>query len=154
MDWIEQLLMLLNVGIASALTGLVGIERERVDKPAGIRTNMIIGGASCLLISLTEPLIEFLSSNDNPSFVNADPIRVLNALIVGVSFVGAGTILKLTDKKEVHGLTTAATLLFSSGIGISIALHQYVLGVGITLLTVFINYVLPRFLINSKGNKE
>ena len=79
------------------------------------------------------------------NLINADPIRVLNALILGVSFVGAGTIPKLTDQKKVVGLTTAASLPYSATIGISIALKQYVLGIGITLLVVLINHILPKF---------
>ncbi len=141
----SQLFILLDVIITSVLTALIGFERESEDKPAGIRTNIIIGGVSCLLISLTNPLLQFLDAHNNMNLINADPIRVLNALILGVSFVGAGTILKLTDQKKVVGLTTAASLLYSATIGISIALKQYVLGIGITLLVVLINHILPKF---------
>jgi putative Mg2+ transporter-C (MgtC) family protein len=78
--------------------------------------------------------------------INADPIRVLNAVILGVSFVGAGTILKLTGQKRVTGLTTAATLLYSSSLGIAVALHQYLLAICVTALAIVINHVLPKFL--------
>jgi putative Mg2+ transporter-C (MgtC) family protein len=144
----SQLLILLDVGIASVLTSLIGFERESEDKPAGIRTNIIVGGVSCLIISLTTPLIEFLASasHKNMDVVSADPIRVLNALILGVSFVGAGTILKLSDEKRVTGLTTAATLLYSSSIGIAIALKQYGLGIGVVILVILINHLLPKIL--------
>jgi putative Mg2+ transporter-C (MgtC) family protein len=149
MDYESQLLIFLDVTIASILAALIGIEREVEDKPAGIRTNIIIGGFSCLIISLTNPLLIFLDMNNDMKLINADPIRVLNALILGVSFVGAGTILKLTDQKRVTGLTTAATLLYSSSIGISVALKQYVLAACVTILVVIINYALPR-LMNRK----
>ena len=146
MDYASQLFIFLDVSIASVLTALIGYERENEDKPAGMRTNIIIGGVSCLLISLTNPLLEFLDFHNNMKLINADPIRVLNALILGVSFVGAGTILKLTTQKRVTGLTTAATLLYSSSIGICIALKQYVLGGCVTLLVIIVNHVLPRIL--------
>jgi putative Mg2+ transporter-C (MgtC) family protein len=142
-DYTDQLLIVLDVLIASALTFIVGVEREKEDKPAGMRTNMIVGGSSCLLMSLTGPLIEFLDQLSSP-IMNADPVRVLNALIVGISFVGAGTILKLTDKQEVKGLTTAATLLYSSGIGIAVALKLYVVAGCVTALTIVVNHLLPR----------
>jgi putative Mg2+ transporter-C (MgtC) family protein len=143
MDYTSQVFIFLDVIITSILTSLVGIEREKEDKPAGIRTNIIVGGASCLLVSLVKPLIDFLNEHGS-SIVNADPIRVINALIVGVSFVGAGTILKQSQQQRVTGLTTAATLLYSAGVGISIALKQYLLAVCITILVVVINHYLPK----------
>lgn len=146
MDYESQLLIVLDVTIASVLASLIGIERESEDKPAGIRTNIIIGGVSCLIISLTNPLLIFLDTHNNMKLINADPIRVLNALILGVSFVGAGTILKLADQKKVTGLTTAATLLYSSSLGIAVALKQYLLAVCIAVLVIIINHVLPKFL--------
>lgn len=78
-------------------------------------------------------------------------MRVLNALILGGSFVGAGTILKLPDQKKIMGLTTAATLLYSSSTGICIALKQYVLAICITALVIFVNHILPRFLARKYG---
>jgi putative Mg2+ transporter-C (MgtC) family protein len=104
MDYQNQLFILLDVTIASVLASLIGFERESEDKPAGIRTNIIIGGVSCLLICLINPMLIFLDMHNNMKMINADPIRVLNALILGVSFVGAGTILKLTEQKKVTGL--------------------------------------------------
>lgn len=145
MDYENQLLIFLDVAIASVLASLIGYERESEDKPAGIRTNIIITGFSCLIISLTNPLLDFLDAHNNMNLINADPIRVLNALILGVSFVGAGTILKVASEKKVTGLTTAATLLYSSSIGIAVALKQYVLAVCITILIIIINHVLPKF---------
>jgi putative Mg2+ transporter-C (MgtC) family protein len=85
--------------IASFLTALIGLEMESQGKPAGIRTNVIIGGVSCLLISLTNPLLQFLDIHNNTNVINADLIRVFNALRVGVNFVGAGLYLFL---KETH----------------------------------------------------
>src|SRR5690606_30519193 len=104
---------------------------------------MIVGGFSCLTISLTVPLIELLDNYNYLEMLNADPVRVINALIVGLSFVGAGTILKSNNGTRVTGITTAATLLYSAGIGISVGLKQYILALGITILTIIINYVLP-----------
>jgi putative Mg2+ transporter-C (MgtC) family protein len=141
-DWLDQLFIFLDVIIASVLTGIVGIERESQDKPAGIRTNIIVGGSSCLMFSLIMPLYEFLSYHTS-DMVSVDPFRVFNALIIGVSFVGAGTILKVSNTQQVKGLTTAATLLYSTGIGVSVALHLYILAIGVTALTIVINSVIP-----------
>ncbi len=142
MDFEDQLFILLNIVISSTLSGIVGFEREHAEKPAGFRTNMIIGGASCLFVSMCPPLIKFVEDSVETEIITADPIRAIHAIVVGISFIGAGTILKLSQKNEIHYLTTAATLLYSSGIGIAVALELYVLAVGITLLILAVNFVI------------
>jgi len=138
----QQLLILLDVMIAGALSGLVGIEREKFKKPAGLRTNMIVGSISCFFVSISNVLIEFLSGGSGMQNLSVDPIRIIQAIVVGISFIGAGTILKSDQKNSVFYLTTAATLLYSSAIGISVALKQYVLAVGLSLLILIINWVI------------
>lgn len=132
-----QGLVILNVFIAIVLAALVGFERESHHKPAGLRTNMIIAAVAVLLVSLGRGLAFEFSTFEG---VRVDPIRIIEAIIVGVSFIGAGTIIKSRDKVEVQNLTTAATLLFSAGIGIAVALQQYLLAVGVTGIALFINF--------------
>jgi putative Mg2+ transporter-C (MgtC) family protein len=139
-----QLWILLDVLIASILAAFVGLEREEKAKPAGIRTNMIVAGASCLFVSLTPALIQFIDQFADNDMISIDPIRTLQALVVGLGFIGGGTILKLQKKEQVQGLTTAATLLYTSGLGVSIALGQYLLGIGITLVILFVNFVIDQ----------
>ena len=137
----QQFYTLLDVVIATLLCGIVGFERESMRKPAGLRTNMIVGGATCLIVSLTIPLVDFIENYNIPEIITTDPIRVLEALVVGISFIGAGTILKQNGDR-IKGLTTAATLLYSLGIGIAVALQQYVIAAGITLLVIAVNSLL------------
>ncbi len=66
--------------------------------------------------------------------MQADPIRIIEAVITGVSFLGAGTIIRHRGKNQVEGLTTAASLLFAASLGVCIALSQAMLAVGLTLL--------------------
>ena len=141
----QQLTIFFNVIIATVLSGIVGLERERAEKPAGFRTNMIVGGASCLLVNLTEILIAVPVEIVGGDIIQADPIRVLEAIVVGVSFIGGGTILKSPSKDKVKNLTTAATLLYSAGIGICVALEQYALAAGLSVLTLIVN-LLIRFI--------
>jgi putative Mg2+ transporter-C (MgtC) family protein len=136
----QQLLVLLDVFIACMLAGAVGYEREVRDKPAGFRTHMIVGGSSAFLVSLAAVSIDVYKASYQ-EVLDVDPIRIIQAIIIGISFIGAGTILKNRDNKHVSYLTTSATILFSSGIGICVALRQYVLAVGVTLLVVLINMV-------------
>jgi putative Mg2+ transporter-C (MgtC) family protein len=153
----EQLLILANVAIGSILAGIIGIEREISEKPAGFRTNMIIGGASALLVSLGKSLVNHFADSPAYDHLQFDPLRIIEAIIVGISFLGAGTILKGSDA-QVSNLTTAATILYSAGIGVSVALNQYFLAIGITLLALLINSAIKimerKFLKSSKQNKK
>lgn len=142
MEYKDELYILLDVLIAMVLTAFIGAEREKAHKPAGMRTNMIVGGATSMIVALTVPLVNFLGEHNPSGMINADPIRVLEAVVVGVSFIGAGTIIKERRRERVIGLTTAATLLFCCAIGISTALKQYVLAVGVTILVILVNYVI------------
>jgi len=134
----EQLQILLDVSIAAVLSGAIGIEREKLEKPAGLRTNMIIGSISCFLVAISPVLSNFIAANVQEQ-LRVDPIRILQAIIIGVSFIGAGTILKSQEENTVKNLTTASILLYSTGIGISVALHAYVIAIGLTLLGLIIN---------------
>ena len=138
----SQLWILFDVFIASILAGLVGWEREFSQKPAGFRTHMIVGGISCLLVSLGSILVNSFDNYPFQEALRTDPLRIIEAIIVGVSFIGAGTILKSENEERVRYLTTAATILFSAGIGISVALKQYVLATGVVFLALLINLLM------------
>ncbi|NEV93987.1 MgtC/SapB family protein [Psychroflexus sp. YR1-1] len=138
-NWNGELLILMNVTIAAILTGFIGLEREAKDKPAGFRTNMIVGGSSALILSLGKVLVENYMQSGLQEVIQPDPTRIIEAIILGISFIGAGTILKANAESRVYYLTTAATVLFSAGIGIAVALEQYVLSVTATLLLIIIN---------------
>ena len=116
---IIQLQIVGYVALAMILSAIVGIEREMADKPAGFRTHMLVGGAATLLVSLSSIIVN--SFPINSSLIQVDPIRVLEAIIAGVSFLGAGTIFRRSDQETVEGLTTAASLLFVAAIGVSVA---------------------------------
>ncbi|MFD0932655.1 MgtC/SapB family protein [Psychroflexus salinarum] len=143
-DWTGELLILMNVTIAAVLTGFVGLEREAKDKPAGFRTNMIVGSSSALILSLGKVLVENYMESGLQNVIQPDPTRIIEAIILGISFIGAGTILKASEESKVYYLTTAATVLFSAGIGIAVALEQYVISVVATLLLLIINRVARR----------
>lgn len=140
-NWSEELLILMNVAIATVLTGFAGLEREAKNKPAGFRTNMIVGASSALLLSVGRVLIDSYIQLGLKDVIQPDPTRILEAIILGISFIGAGTILKANDENKVYNLTTAATVLFSAGIGIAVALEQYILSVSATLLLLIINRI-------------
>lgn len=133
----EDIDILLKVVVAVCLGGLIGIEREFAKKPAGIRTHMFVTGAATLVMSLSILVInEFNATYEN---VSADPVRVIEAIIVGISFIGAGTVLKSEKDHTVYYLTTAASILFAAGIGITVAMERYALALGLTVLVVLVN---------------
>lgn len=139
-----QLGMFVHVMIASALAGLVGFERELSQKPAGFRTHVILGGVAALLILLGRKLIESYHYPVYSEALQTDPLRILEAIIVGVSFIGAGTILKMESQNVVRFLTTAAATLLSAGIGVTVALQLYYLAIGIAVFTVSVTFLLGR----------
>lgn len=144
MDFSQQLLILLDVLIASILGGVLGFERQSKEKPAGSRTNMFISGAAALLISLGRYISQAMENELPDQSMGVDPTRLIHAIIVGVSFIGAGTILKNREEDDVKYLTTSAMMLFTAGIGISVALKLYILAVGVTITGLFFNTLLRK----------
>lgn len=137
MDWWPQLEILAGIALAMLLGGLIGIEREIANKPAGFRTHMLVAAAAALLVSLSDALVNQFNIADT-DYMRTDPIRIVEAIITGVSFLGAGTIFRHRASKHVEGLTTAASVLLSSAVGVAVAVEQYVLAVGMTLLTLLV----------------
>lgn len=133
----EEIDILLKVVVAVCLGGIIGIERELAKKPAGIRTHMFVAGAAALVMALSTLLIN--DFNESFGNVQSDPVRVIEAIIVGISFIGAGTVLKSEKDHNVYYLTTAASILFASGIGITVSLEKYWLAMSLTGLVVLVN---------------
>lgn len=137
-DW----LTLGRLLVAVVLGGLIGYEREIADKPAGLRTHMLVAAAATLLISLGRVLVESYSGQE---YLRSDPVRLIEAIIVGISFLGAGTIFRARDDGQpVKGLTTAASILFTAVVGIAVALEQFVIAVGATTTVLLITAGLGR----------
>ena len=139
MDTMTEIQVLGKILLAALLGGLVGIEREFAEKPAGLRTHMLVGSVSTLLVVLG---VQVVGAFDQQNLITADPIRILQAIVVGISFLGAGTILKYgaDDKRTVEGLATSASILSVAAIGIAVALNAYVLATGVTFLNLMINW--------------
>jgi len=127
-----QLVALAHIVIAMLLGAVLGLERERENKPAGLRTHMLVAGAAALLVTLGEVII---FQNDTPELngaVRADPLRILSAVVTAVGFLGAGTIIRRSNEEHVEGLTTAASLLMAAAIGAAVALAQTLVALGAT----------------------
>ncbi len=111
----------LRLGVAAVLGGLLGWERERAGKAAGLRTHMLVAMGAAL----------FMLGAEQAGIAPADNSRVIQGITAGVGFLGAGTILKREDPDTVKGLTTAAGIWFTAAIGTAAGLGQE----GIALLS-------------------
>jgi putative Mg2+ transporter-C (MgtC) family protein len=141
--------------LALILGLVIGIERELQGKPAGMRTYAMITAAAAAFVLLGLESIQYVSDLYPNSAVTADPIRIVHAIIVGISFLGAGTILKDKNKDAIYYLTTSATVLAAASVGIAVAFSRYFLAVSITLIILAINWLLiyPERWIKKKSKK-
>ncbi|MFC3835069.1 MULTISPECIES: MgtC/SapB family protein [Deinococcus] len=135
-DVVTELRLLTGLLVAALLSGLIGWEREAHRTGAGLRTHMLVGTSAALFMVLAEELIVQYASPQ--SGVRFDLVGVLAAVVSGVSFLGAGTIFSSGKGERTRGLTTAAGLLATAGVGVACGLHLYVFATGATLLFLFV----------------
>ncbi len=141
-DIIEFTRVILRLAIAAALGGLLGWERERSGKAAGARTHMLVSTGAALLVLVPQQM----------DMSDADLSRVIQGIVTGVGFLGAGTILKGTSEQNVQGLTTAAGLWFTAAIGITAGLGREASAVLSTLLALIILHLVPRIWPRAGGS--
>lgn len=138
MSWLAslpfELQIIVEVALAMAFGAAVGFEREWAQRPAGLRTHMLVAGAAALFVGIAAGMVDRYAELAWADRISVDPVRVMQAIVVGVTFLGAGTILHNRDNQQVEGLTTAASLLFVAGIGIAVAMQMLLLAAGVTLL--------------------
>ncbi|GAA5072669.1 hypothetical protein GCM10025759_12880 [Lysobacter panacisoli] len=137
MDWMLQLQVLADTAIAMALGGAIGFERELKNRPAGFRTHMLVAGAAALLVGLGQLVLED-HRLDSDLRVTVDPLRLVEAVIAGVSFIGAGTIFARRGSDVVVGITTAASILMVAVIGVMCGFRYHLLAGLATALTLLV----------------
>ena len=138
MDAVAQIVILAKVAFAMLLGGIIGLEREYSEKPAGLRTLMLVSGAAAVLMFTGEILVNMQVFAQNAPLIGLDPSRVIQAIITGISFLGAGTIIRRPESESIEGLTTAAAILLAGAVGICVGLNQYILAAGISGLGLFV----------------
>lgn len=129
-QWLE-LDMAIRLVVSAFLGGVIGYEREHMEKPAGLRTHMLVAIGACLFT-----ILSVYAFNDT-----AAPGRTAANIVVGIGFLGAGTIVHARGK--VSGLTTAASVWAVSAIGMAIGTGFYILGIVAAILV----FIVLRFLI-------
>jgi len=129
--WVEAILRFL---LAVALGAAIGFQRERAGKAAGLRTHILVGSGAALFTLVS--IYGFLGAT-------VDISRVAAGVVVGVGFIGAGVILRGAREEEVAGLTTAATIWVTAGIGLAAGAGMYLLSVIATVVIIGI-LLLPK----------
>ena len=126
--------------MAAALGGILGFERGLSGKAAGPRTHMLVTMAGAI----------FVLAPTFAGFAISDISRVIQGMVAGIGFIGGGAILKTQSEKDVHGLTTAADIWLTSGIGVAVGLGRYSLAFLATVFALIILTVL-RYLERKAG---
>ena len=128
----------LRLALAIVLSALVGIDRELKHKPLGLRTNMLValGAASFSLMAFQ--LVDLL--RDSPSTVRIDPVRVMEAIVGAIGFLGAAAIIQ--GRHELFGATTGASIWVVGAIGMACGFGFYALAVAVTVAGMFVLTVL------------
>src|SRR5437763_15826050 len=123
--------LLLRLLLAAGLGGAIGVERELHQKPAGLRTNILIAVGSALLTTMSISLAR----------MGGTPDRIAAQIVTGIGFLGAGAILR--SNGSVHGMTTAATIWVNAAVGMAAGAGLYALATAATAITLVVLPVLP-----------
>jgi uncharacterized membrane protein YhiD involved in acid resistance len=131
---ISRIDVVFRLTVALVLSALIGAEREYHRKPAGLRTNALVGLSACLMTIAAVLAVDAFPDK------NIDPTRVAGQIITGIGFIGAGAILRpMNGGSHIVGLTTAATLWLVCGLGIAIGLGFYAEAF-VTTILVFVTF--------------
>jgi putative Mg2+ transporter-C (MgtC) family protein len=139
---ISELDMLIRLVLAAGLGALIGLDRETRQKPAGLRTFSIVSLGACIFTLVAE--MAFTG--------DAEASRVLATIITGVGFLGAGTIIH--RQSDVLGLTTAAGIWASAGVGMAVGMGLYSLAIGSAVLIVAVLWLLGRLGVRVSKDDE
>lgn len=131
----EALRVAWRLGWAAVLGGVIGWQRQSEDKPAGVRTHVLVALGAALFVLVP------LESGLDPDALS----RVVQGVATGIGFIGAGAILKLTDEHRVEGLTTSATIWIVTAVGVAAGLGRLAIAVVAVALAWIVLAVLQRF---------
>ena len=151
----QMLEFLLRILVACACGAAIGYERSRRFKEAGIRTHVIVCCAAALIMIVSKYGFVDLGTAETgyfPGTNGADPARVAAGVVSGIGFLGAGAIFR--HKNAVKGLTTAAGLWATAGIGLAIGTGMYWLGIATSVIICLMQYLMHRFTVGSDAFQD
>jgi putative Mg2+ transporter-C (MgtC) family protein len=133
--------ILVRLLMAALLGGVLGYERERHGKAAGVRTHMLVAMGAALFVLVPQ----------QGGMAVADMSRVIQGIVTGVGFLGAGAIIKRHSEEDVQGLTTAAGVWMTAAIGIACGLGRETTAVLSTLLALVVLGLVPKIIDRRLG---
>lgn len=134
----------LRLTLATLLGGLLGWEREARDKPAGLRTHMLVSIGSATFTLLGFETGAELTERAGDGHEGVDPTRIIQGIVGGLGFLGAGSIIKAKGAEDVSGLTTAASVWYTGALGVACGMGTYLLALISAVLGVLVLSVLGR----------
>lgn len=128
--------ILVRIVTAAVLGGLLGLERESKRRAAGFRTHILVSVGSALFV-----MAPLLSGVDT-----ADVTRVMQGIVSGIGFLGAGAIIKMDRGNRVEGMTTAAGIWMTSAIGMSAGMGMEIMALVTTLVALLVLRAIPKLM--------
>lgn len=138
-----------KVLLSTVLSGLIGYEREIRNKDAGLRTHILVGLGSTLIVLTSLYLSDIYKSTLTP----VDPARMMTGVVQGIGFLCGGAIIR-AGATSVKGLTTAATLWIVSGVGIAVGAGDYPSAVIVTVVAMLVLVIVRRMEFGIHGRKS
>lgn len=147
LSWDELVLVTMRLMLALVLGGVVGWERQRHKRAAGLRTHILVavGCATFTLLGLE------MAKGDAGSDASS---RIVQGVATGIGFLGAGTILKLDNEQRIKGLTTAAGVWTTAALGVAAGAGRLILALVLALLTLVTLALLPKLEQEERGERE
>lgn len=137
LPWLETVLRVL---MAVVVGSLIGLDRELRNKPAGLRTHILISLAAALFTLITFELHQQFTGEDGTK--TADPVRIIEAVTAGVAFLAAGAIIQ--SRGNVHGLTTGANMWLAGALGVACGSGYYFIAMIGTVFALIVLVVLAK----------
>lgn len=125
---------------AAVLGGMLGMERERKGRAAGLKTHILVSIGSALFVMA--PLLAGIDP--------AEVTRVMQGIVSGIGFLGAGAIIKLERDERIEGLTTAAGIWMVSAVGMAAGMGREIMALATTVIALAVVAVIPKFLRNEE----
>lgn len=145
--------VILRLAAAAVLSLLLGLDREAKQKSFGLRTHMLLCiGTTAYVLMLMEMIAGMKAG---PDFIHIDPTRVIQAVIVGIGFLGAGAVIQ--SKNQIHGATTSVGIWVTGSIGLACGFGLYIhaaIITGFVLLVITVLYPFDRWLESKKNGKS
>lgn len=126
-DWQQFVRVSIRLITAALLGAVIGFEREKAGKAAGLRTHILVTLGTCVFVLAG---LGYGMNSDGLS-------RVIQGIVTGIGFIGAGSILKLNTERDIRGLTTSAGIWIAAAIGVAVGLGE----LGLALLATFVTVI-------------